>query len=117
MTNIDARMSYENAKFALKKAFPEVPGIIEKCKLTQSTYRFEQPLSTGNTQYTFPVLVNQEVFSNTEKRLLQQDSVIVYSLGVFLAIPTGAADASLYIVDMAKSVPFWSECTTGANHL
>lgn len=94
MTNIDGRLIYENAKVALRKAFPDVPNIAEICKLTQSTYRFEQPLVAGNTQYQFPVLVNEALFANTEKRLLQQDSAVVYSLGVFVGAPASATDAA-----------------------
>lgn len=85
MTNLDARLVYENGKQALRKAFTDVPQIAEICKLTQSTLRLEQPITAGNTLYTFPVLVNEKLFSVTETRLLQQDSAIVYSIGLFVA--------------------------------
>lgn len=96
MNNMDARMVFENARKALNKAFPGLKGndIMDYCKLTQSTYRFEQPLTAGNTLYQFPVLVNQEVFSNTEKRLLQQDSAVIYSIGIFAGAPASAVDAA-----------------------
>lgn len=94
MTNLDARLVYENAKSALRKAFPDVPNIAEICKLTQSTIRLEQPITAGNTLYSFPVLQNEQKFSNTEVRLLQQDSAIVYSLGAFVAKPASLTDAS-----------------------
>jgi hypothetical protein len=94
MTNVDARLVYENAKVALRKAFSDVPNIAEICKLTQSTYRLEQPLVAGNTQYQFPVLVNEQVFSNTEKRLLQQDSAVVYSMGIFVGAPASSTDTA-----------------------
>lgn len=92
MTNLDARLVYENSKEALRKAFPNIPNIAEICKLTQSTIRLEQPLVVGNTNYQFPVLVNQEIFSNTEKRLLQQDSAILYQMGLFAGAPASATD-------------------------
>ena len=98
MSNLDARMSYENAKNALRGAFPDLIkqgiDVASICKLTQSTYRFEQPIVAGNTTYTFPVLVNQQVFSNTEQRLLQQDSAIINSLGFFVGAPASATDVS-----------------------
>lgn len=95
MTNLDARMVYQNAKAALQKAFPKLTeDIAQVCKLTQSTYRLEQPLVTGQTSFTFPVLANQQVFSNTEQRLNQQDSALIYSVGVFAGAPTSATDAA-----------------------
>lgn len=97
MTNLDARLIYENSKEALRKAFPDIHNIAEICKLTQSDYRFEQPLVAGNTNYTFPVLVNQQPFSNTEKRLLQQDSAIIYSLGMYLALPASSTDTAFLL--------------------
>lgn len=105
-TNIDARLVYENAKGALRKAFPDVPNIAEICKLTQNTYRFEQPMVAGNTLYTFPVLVNDAVFSNTEKRLIQQDSAIIYELGVFVGLPASATDTAFYPRSYPNSVDF-----------
>lgn len=96
MTNMDARMVYENSKSSLRKAFPDFKGgdIAEVCKLTQSTYRFEQPLVANQNSYLFPVLVNQQVFANTETRLLQQDSAVVYSVGLFLGLPASAVDTA-----------------------
>lgn len=105
-TNIDARLVYENAKTALQKAFPGVPNIVQRCKLTQNTYRFEQPLVAGNTLYSFPILVNENVYSNTEKRLLQQDSAIVYEIGIFIAKPASATDTAFYPRTYPNSVEF-----------
>lgn len=111
MTNIDSRLVYENAKVALRKAFPEVPSIAEICKLTQSTLRFEQPMTAGNTLYTFPVLVNENRFSDTEIRLLQQDSAIVYQLGVFLAVPGAATDTNFPLLTYPDKNQFSSGTT------
>lgn len=111
MNNIDARLVYENAKVALRKAFPDVPQIAEICKLTQSTYRFEQPLIAGNTLYQFPVLVNEAVFSNTEKRLLQQDSAIIYQLGIFLGHPQSAVDTAWLPESYPNPVTFGANAT------
>lgn len=96
MTNMDARMVYENARKALNAAFPGLKGqdIASVCKLTQNTYRLEQPLVAGATLYQFPVLVNQQVFANTETRLNQQDSAVIYSVGIFAGAPASATDAA-----------------------
>lgn len=104
MNNIDARLVYENSRKALNKAFPGLKGndIAEICKLTQSTYRLEQPLVAGNTLYQFPVLANQEIFANTEKRLLQQDSAVIYQIGIFAGAPVSAVDAA-FIPDTYNS--------------
>jgi hypothetical protein len=106
MNNLDMRMTYENAKQVLMRAFPNVPNILEITKLTQSTYRFEQPLIAGNTQYQFPVLVNESVFSNTEKRLKQQDSAIVNSLAMFVAAPSSATDAAFKLFSYPNTIAF-----------
>jgi hypothetical protein len=97
MTNLDMRLVYDNAKVALRKAFPELTekgiDVAEVCKLTQSDYRFEQPLVAGQGLYTFPVLVNQQVtFPTTEFRLKQQDSAVIYQLGIFVGLGTGVND-------------------------
>lgn len=95
------RMVYENAKIAVNKAFSDLKdrfgnpiNISDVCKLTKSTYRFEQPLVVGSTQYQFPVLAQQAIFANTETRLLQQDSAVIYQLGVFIGAPASATDAA-----------------------
>ena len=96
MNNIDARMVFDNAHNLLNEAFPGLKGrdILQVCKLTQSTYRLEQPLVAGTTNYQFPVLANQQVFSNTEKRLNQQDSAVIYSIGLFAGAPASSVDAA-----------------------
>lgn len=111
MTNLDSRLVYENAKSALTKAFPEVPNIAQICKLTQSTLRFEQPLKAGNTNYIFPVLNNENLFSNTEQRLLQQDSAVIYQMGIFVAKPS-AADATNFSLCTYPSKAIFSTGST-----
>jgi len=108
MTNLDARMTYDNAKMVIVKAFPDVPDILNKCKLTQSTYRFEQPLVAGNTQYQFPVLINEAIYSNTEKRLKQQDSCVVSALAMFVALPASLTDAAYKLLSYPNPYVFGS---------
>lgn len=108
MTNLDMRAVFENAKNALRKAFPELTSkgidVAEICKLTQSDYRFEVPLVAGQTLYTFNVLVNQEVFFPTEQRLKQQDSAVIYQLGFFTGLASGDND-NTFMLD-TYPVPF-----------
>lgn len=113
MNSIEARMVYENAKKAFAKAFDKVAGfdISEYCKLTQSTYRFEQPLVAGTQLYTFPVLVNQQVFSNTEQRLLQQDSAVIASIGIFAALPASSVDTAFMLKSYESPFIFGANAT------
>lgn len=104
--NIDARLVYENAREALERAFPNVSDIIQRTKLTQNTYRFERELVAGNRLYSFPVLANEDVFSNTEIRIKLQDSAIIYSLGVFIAKPASATDTAFLPKTYPNSVDF-----------
>jgi hypothetical protein len=119
--NLDLRMVFENAKVAVNKAFSDLKdkfgnpiNISDVCKLTQSTYRFERPLEVGNTVYQFPVLANQDIFSNTEQRLLQQDSAVIYQLGVFLGAPASATDAA-FLPDSYPSPVKYGANATPAN--
>lgn len=95
MDNINGRMVFDNSRRALKKAFADVPNLdTDLFKLTQSYVRLEQALVAGQTLYTFPVLANQGATFNTEQRLNLQDSLVISSIGVFLALPTSATDAA-----------------------
>ena len=117
ISNIDARMSYENAKIALQKAFPDVQNIAEICKLTQSTLRLEQLLVAGNTSYQFNVLSNEPLISNTEKRLLQQDSAIVQQMGLFVGVPASATDTSFLPLTYPNQVAFGTADALALNSL
>ena len=94
MNGIEARMAYENSVRALMKAFkvnsPE--ELLAIVKLTQGTLRFEQGLVAGQTLYTFPILDNQAIFSNTEDRLTLQDSFVINSVFIGTGAPSSATD-------------------------
>lgn len=95
MNNFDARMVYENSVQALLKAFPPKPGtpnVLEVAKLTQGNLRFEQLLATGQTQYSFNVLDNQNIVSNMEDRLLLQDSFVVSQMKICTGAPSSSTD-------------------------
>lgn len=105
-SNLDARLVYENSKQALAKAFPNIPNIASICKLTQSTLRLEVPLVAGNTLYQFNVLKNDPLFFNTETRLKQQDSAVIYQLGLFVAAPASSTDAAFNLETYPNAVSF-----------
>lgn len=102
MNSIAARMVFENAKYAINKAFPINPDkpreeASELCKLTQSYLRLERELSINQSVYDFPVLVNNNQFGqqfNTEKRLNQNDSFVISEIGIFLGLPASETDAA-----------------------
>jgi len=95
MDSISGRMIFDNSKKALYKAFAGVKDLdVNNFKLTQSYIRVEQPLVAGSTLYTFPILSNQGAPFNTEQRLNLQDSFVISEIGVFVALPTSATDAT-----------------------
>lgn len=97
MNGMEARMVFENSKRALENAFPG-QDILRKVILTQGSLRFEQPLVAGQTLYTFPILDNQQLFSNLEDRLKLQDSFVISSIFVGTAAPASATD-NTFLVD------------------
>lgn len=105
INNMDARMVYDNAKAALVKAFG-TPKILEVVKLTQGTLRFEQPLVAGQTMINFPILDNQAVFSNTEDRLLLQDSFVISSIKIATAAPASAVDNTFLLDSYPNTVKY-----------
>jgi hypothetical protein len=68
----------------------------QRAVLTQSELRTEIPLTTGSTQFTIPMLVNQNgpngIQFNSEKRLALQDAFVAGSMSIRLAAPTSTAD-------------------------
>jgi len=66
--------------------------------LAQTELRSEIPLSATSTQYQVPILINQNPYQQgifpTERRLQLQDTFFVGTFGMFLVVPTGAADFS-----------------------
>lgn len=106
MNSIDARMVFENSKAALVKAFGGNARILEVVKLTQGTLRFEQPLVAGQTVLNFPVLDNQNIFSNTEDRLLLQDSFIISAIKIATAAPASATDNTFLLDSYPNPVKY-----------
>ena len=85
-SQLGQRLVYQNAKNAMVRA-----GINpEKAILTQSYLRFEVPLTTTQTQYTFDTLVNENNNPNytTQQKLNLQDAFVTSDIGFFLAAPS-----------------------------
>lgn len=77
----------------------------QKTKNTMSDLVLEQSLSTGVTNYTFPVTNTQANGApfNTEIRLNLQDSFVASSWGMFLLAPSGGADATFRALTYGSS--------------
>jgi hypothetical protein len=108
-STVNARFVYDNALQILAK----YNITADQAKLTMSDLVLEQQLLTTLTQYTFPVLSNDNGPSgsrfNTEIRLTQQDVFIASSWGVFLCKPTSGTDATF----IAQTYPNPQVFTTG----
>lgn len=94
----NARLVYEGGLKQVVDANLD-PNVV---KLTQSDLVLEQQMLVGVSNYSFPVLNNQNgsqgnTIFNTELRLAQQDSFIVSQWGMFLAKPTSALDATFIV--------------------
>lgn len=61
--------------------------------LSQSYLRLEAPLTTTQAQYTFDILVNENINPNyvTQAKLSLQDVFLASSIGVFMYIPQSSA--------------------------
>jgi hypothetical protein len=106
--NASARNSFEQAKImfakamldkfsgqdAWQKALRWAAGL----KLSQSEIRCEVKLTTATTNFNFGVTTIQSntdnVIYNTEKRLNQQDSLVVNEYGIFIRKPASATDTT-----------------------
>jgi len=115
-TQIGARMVLENAKAALQHGGLS-PQEIADAILSQSYLRFEQPLNNSSTNFTFPILINQNSGGNsqraTEKRLTLQDAFYCSEIAVYLAKAASAADVAFSLETYPNSVVF----ATGAASL
>ncbi len=86
---IGQRLVFQNAKNAITRAGLSPAGAI----LSQSYLRFEVPLTTTQTTYTFDTLVNENTNPNylTQSKLNLQDAFVVSSIGYFLCAPATSA--------------------------
>lgn len=89
MNQQGARLVYNNAV----KTFNAAGVSTAKAVLSQSYLRFEVPLSTTQTQYTFDTLINENTNTNyvTQNKLNLQDSFLVSRIGFFIGIAASSA--------------------------
>lgn len=93
ISNIGARMDFENAQMALIRANPGVPNFdVNAYKITQSFLRLEATAVVGQTQYNFLPLINQAPILGSEQRLNLQDSFVISQIGFFLGLAASSAD-------------------------
>lgn len=120
MNGFMSRFDFENALNVFNQAFNSseqinarggrVINVVDEFLLTQTDIRLEQPLSTTNAQYTFPVMVNiqnggQAQF-NTETRLNNQDTFLPQYIGFFLANPSSTTDTTFRLSTWANPAVF-----------
>lgn len=95
MTPMDARMNFQIAREALKKAYPKIDT--SQFVLTMSTLIFEVALAAGQTVYTFPILQTDTGLGapfNTETRLKYQDSLVIFDISYTICNPGSATNAA-----------------------
>ena len=91
-SQVGSRLAFDKAKAAVQDA-----GFsLQTAVLSQSYLRTEVALATGRTQYTFPVLQNdnsQPTF-NTCQYLALQDAFYVSQIWIGFAAPTSSTDSA-----------------------
>jgi hypothetical protein len=103
-TQIGARLVFENAKkFAAEQGYN-----VSQAVCTQSYVRSEVAMSTTQANYRIPVLANDTTATifNTEFRLALQDVMVVNEIGIFLAAPSSATDATFLLYSNANAGVF-----------
>lgn len=103
-TQIGARLVFENAKkFAAEQGYN-----VSQAVCTQSFVRSEVAMSTTQANYRIPVLANdtQATVFNTESRLALQDVMVINEIGIFLAAPSSATDATFLLYSNANAAVF-----------
>lgn len=92
-TQIGQRLIFDNARRAIQEAGFSVGQAV----LSQSVLRSEVTMTTTNTSYHVPVLVNDTqngAAFNTEVRLNLQDAFVVAGVGVYVAAPATSSSTN-----------------------
>ena len=107
-SQIGQRLVFQNSKNAIKRAGLNPASAV----LSQSYLRFEVPLTTSQTTYTFDTLINENTNPNyvTQNKLNLQDAFVVSGIGFFLAVtPNGATtDTAFPLYTYPNQVAFAS---------
>lgn len=97
-STVGSRLQFEKAKEAINRAGFSAGQAV----LSQSYLRLEVALSTLQTNYQFPVLVNDTTTGaaqfNTENRLNLQDAFYASSMGIFFAAPSSSSATDFQLV-------------------
>lgn len=119
--NYSARQSFEQAKRiffnAMRNKF--APGIsgdrecqqwVDNLKLSQNDVRLEVAMSTARTNFKFGLLNSDSnsdgVIYNTEKRLQQQDTLLVNEIGFAVAAPASATATNFKLHTYGNTIAF-----------
>lgn len=108
-TQAGTRLAYEKAKAAVQAA-----GFsIDTAVLSQSYLRSEVALSTGRTQYQFPILINDnsQPITNTSQLLNLQDAFYVSQLFIGFA-KTSSATSSEFKLNTYPDTTVFSSANT-----
>ena len=96
MNQISQRLVFQNGKNAVKRAGLNPASAV----LSQSFLRFEVPMTTTSTSYTFDTLVNENTNnfnSVTSSKLNLQDAFVVSGIGLFWGDTVDLASANYRI--------------------
>lgn len=106
MNQISQRLVFQNGKNAVKRAGLNPASAV----LSQSFLRFEVPMTTTSTSYTFDTLVNENTNnfnSVTSAKLNLQDAFVVSGIGLFWA-PTTELQAANYRIYSFDDQTTWA---------
>lgn len=110
-STVGSRLAFEKAKEAIQKAGFSLGQAV----LSQSYLRLEVALSTTQTLYQFPVLVNDTTTGaaqfNTENRLNLQDAFYASQMGLFFAVPGSSTASNFQLVTYPNASIFSSANT------
>ena len=110
-STVGSRLAFEKAKEAINKAGFSLGQAV----LSQSYLRLEVALSTTNTLYQFPVLVNDTTTGaaqfNTEQRLNLQDAFYASHMGLFFCKPGSSTATNFQLVTYPNASIFSSANT------
>jgi len=105
VSNMNERLVFDNSLNAIREA--KIP--LQDAVLSQGFLRSEIAASTTKGNYHIPILENDTqngAAFNTEKRLKLQDAFAVSSIGVFLAKPSSAIDATFRLFSYPNATQF-----------
>jgi hypothetical protein len=103
-STVGSRLAFEKAKQGVKNAGYNLSTAV----LSQSYLRTEVALSTTQTLYTFPILVNDNSVptTNTSNLLNLQDAFYVSEMALYFCAPSSAVDTTFPLVSYPNATQF-----------